>query len=79
MRILVEFSEKQQAWHFNYGNDVPNSNGWFTVFECTKNEARLFVDIVEAIDKGKITQEWLLKFADNYLMSLKNYKMMQEI
>ena len=79
MKVLLEFSEKQQAWHFNYGNDIPNSFGWFTVFECTKNEASFFVYIVDAIDKGKITQEWLLKFADNYLISLENYKKMQEL
>jgi hypothetical protein len=78
-RVIIEFNEKQQAWHFNSGNSIPNTFGWFTVFECTENEARLFVDIVEAIDKGKITQEWLLKFADNYSISLENYKMMQEL
>ena len=78
MKILLEFNEKQQAWHFNYGNNIPNSFDWFTILECTENEANLFVDIVEAIDKGKITQEWLLKFADNYSISLENYKLRQE-
>lgn len=77
-RVIIEFSEKQQAWHFNSGESQQNTFGWFTVFECTKNEARFFVDIVEAIDKANITQEWLLKFADNYLISLENYKIMQE-
>jgi len=79
MRILVEFSEKQQAWHFNHGNDVPNSNSYCTVLECKREEAHLFVDIIEAIGKYKITEEWLLKFANAYAISRKNYKERKKI
>jgi hypothetical protein len=58
----LEFSEVQQCFHNNYGNDIPESNTYFTIFEnCTDLEAMFFQCFIERNGQTKFTKEYLLK------------------
>ena len=71
--MILEFNEKQQHWHYNLNHTPQNTFGWFSVLTCTNEEGRIFANMVESINKGKITEEWILNFASEYIEFTKLY------
>lgn len=54
--IKLEFSEEQQAFHFNYGDCIENSNGYKTIFEGDlENINPILEKLKDARDNKRLT------------------------
>ncbi len=54
--IKLEFSEEQQAFHFNRGEHVENSNGYKTILEGTLDEVNPILEkLKDARDIKRLT------------------------
>lgn len=45
--FILEFSEKQQAFHMNFGQHPENSYGWQTIAKGEDNYISVFIDYIE--------------------------------
>jgi hypothetical protein len=58
----LEFNEKQQMFHHNYGQDLPETNGWVTIIEHISDEESVIFDCyINRTGKKKFTTEYLFK------------------
>jgi hypothetical protein len=53
MIIKLEFSEEQQAFHFNYGDHTENSNTYFTIKEGSYEELMPITEKLKDIRNSK--------------------------
>ena len=69
----LEYSEKQQCFHHNYGND-PKSDDWPVIFEhCTKLENAFFRSYIEAHLQKPYKYSQLMDAADKVRLMLKYF------
>ena len=60
----LEFNEDQQHFHLDHYNSIPNTHGWFTIFDhCSDREFAVYESFVNRIPKRKLTKNYLLKCA----------------
>ena len=60
--FALEFSEKQQCWHYNFGKNEKNTNGYKTIIEfCSLTEAEFLIEFIELHAKNKLTYNFIFK------------------
>jgi hypothetical protein len=74
--FILEYSQKQKAWHHNYGQNVPNTNGYNSVYNrCNNKLSWGFTDFLEKKHTKKyrdkltiedVRDEWELFALSNY-------------
>ena len=65
--FALEFSEKQQSWHYNFGETEQNTNSFITIIQfCTIVEAEFLIEYIDihAEDKNNLTFEFIFKSRD---------------
>jgi hypothetical protein len=65
--FALEFSKKQQSWHYNFGETEQNTNGFKTIIEfCTIVEAEFLIEYIDihAKDKNNLSFVFIFKAKD---------------
>ena len=77
-KFALEFNEKQQTFHHNYGTHEENTNGFVTICkEMTDDEACLFqcfIDDVPFTVTPKYTTKGLIKSFKQFKIFIENMK-----
>jgi hypothetical protein len=57
--FILEFSERQQVFHMNYGQHPENTYGWQTIAKGEDNYISVFIDYIE--DRYKFNKKKPIK------------------
>lgn len=67
--FTLEFSEKQNVFHHNYGEQKENTNGFITIYEnCSDLESIMFQQFLDSLDVKHLCKKYIIRksiqFAD---------------
>ena len=67
MKYTLELNVEEQLWHYNNGNNVPNSNGYVTIVEDEEDgKLTLFTDFFDVcVSYGTVAEALMLWKAFN--------------